>query len=171
MLLKSVRGVNLFLTGLVAGILVSFWMVEQALRGLAGPLYTAVHQPVNRVFGPVMPPLMTLAIFSGLAVLVLLARAYRMRVFALVAIGTLCSFAVAMSSLLVNVPINQEVLTWSPSALPAGWMQFRDQWWLWHIVRTIVSILGFGCQIVAALSPVPTRALPYAAEPRQQLGW
>ncbi len=154
MLLKSARGVNLFLTGLVAGILVSFWMVEQGLRGLAGPLYTAVHQPVNRVFGPVMPPLMTLAIFSGLAVLVLLARAYRTGVFALVAIGTLCSFAVAMSSLLVNVPINQEVLKWSPAALPADWMQLRDRWWLWHNVRTILSTLGFGSQILAALIQV-----------------
>ncbi len=171
MLLKSARGVNLFLTGLVAGILVSFWMVEQALRGLAGPLYTAVHQPVNRVFGPVMPPLMTLAIFSGLAVLVLLARAYKTRVFALIAIGTLCSFAVAMSSLLVNVPINQEVLTWSPAALPADWVQLRDRWWVWHIVRTIVSIVGWSCQLIAALSPVPTRVLPHATAPRQQLGW
>jgi uncharacterized membrane protein len=154
MLITSARWVNLFLTGLVAGILVSFWMVEHGLRELAGPVYTAVHQPVNRVFGPVMPPLMTLAIFSGLAVLALLARAYKTWGFTLTAIGTLCSFAVAMSSLLVNVPINQEVLAWSPAALPDDWMQLRDRWWLWHNVRTILSTLGFGSQILAALIQV-----------------
>ena len=82
MLLKCAQYINLFLTGLVAGILVSFWMVEQGLRGLAGPLYTAVHQPVNRVFGPVMPPLMTMAIFSSLAILVLLARLQDLRLWA-----------------------------------------------------------------------------------------
>ncbi len=130
MLLKSTRFLNLLLTGLLAGILVSFWMVEKGLRGLSGPLYTAVHQPVNRVFAPLMPPLMTLAIFAGLALLLLIPRAYKTRGFTLTAIGTLCSFVVAMSSLLVNVPINQEVLTWSPSALPADWMQSRDQWWV-----------------------------------------
>ena len=171
MLLKYAQCVNLFLTGLVAGILVSFWMVEQGLRGLAGPLYTAVHQPVNRVFGPVMPPLMTLAIFSGLAILALLARAYKTWVFVLIAIGTLCSFALAMSSLLVNVPINQEVLKWSPAALPADWMQLRDRWWLWHNVRTILSIIGFSCHILAAVAPMRLRTLAHAAEPRQQLGW
>ena len=159
MLLKSARFANLFLTGLVAGILLSFWMVEHGLRGLAGPLYTAVHQPVNRVFGPVMPPLMTLAIFSGLALLVLFARAYKTWAFTLTAIGTLCSFALAMSSLLVNVPINQEVLNWSPAALPADWMQLRDRWWLWHNVRTILSMIGFSCQILAALTPVQLPAL------------
>ena len=123
-------------------------------------MYTAVHQPVNRVFGPMMPPLMTLAIFSGLALLLLLARAHMTRVFTLIAIGTLCSFALAMSSLLVNVPINQEVLSWSPSALPADWMELRDRWWLWHNVRTILSALGFGCQILGALIHVQRSRLP-----------
>ena len=159
MLLKSAQWGNLFLTGLVAGILVSFWMVEHGLRELAGPLYTAVHQPVNRVFGPVMPALMTLAIFSGLAVLVLLARAYKTWGFTLTALGTLCSLALALSSLLVNVPINQEVLTWSPAALPADWMQLRDRWWVWHNVRTILSLIGFSCQILAALTPLQLPAL------------
>jgi uncharacterized membrane protein len=59
-----------------------------------------------------------------------------------------------MSSLLVNVPINQEVLAWSPAALPDDWMQLRDRWWLWHNVRTILSTLGFGSQILAALIQV-----------------
>ena len=159
MLLKSARFLNLFLTGLIAGILVSFWMVEKGLRGLSGPMYTAVHQPVNRVFAPLMPPLMTLAIFSGLATLVLIIRAYTTRVFALTAIGTLCSFVVAMSSLLVNVPINQEVLTWSPAAPPVDWVVLRDRWWVWHNVRTILSVVGFSCQILAALTSVAISGL------------
>ena len=159
MLLKCAQCVNLFLTGLIAGILVSFWMVEQGLRGLAGPLYTAVHQPVNRVFGPVMPPLMTLAIFSGLAILALILRAYKTQVFTLTAIGTLCSFVVAMSSLLVNVPINQEVLSWSLAAPPVDWVELRDRWWVWHNVRTILSVVGFSCQILAVLTSAGVPAL------------
>ena len=153
MLLKSAQFLNLLLTGLIAGILVSFWMVEKGLRGLSGPIYTAVHQPVNRVFGPVMPPLMTLAIFSGLAILALILRAYKTQVFTLTAIGTLCSFVVAMSSLLVNVPINQEVLNWSIAAPPVDWVELRDRWWVWHNFRTILSVVGFSCQILAALAP------------------
>ena len=76
-----------------------------------------------------------------------------------------------MSSLLVNVPINQEVLSWSPAALPGDWMQLRDRWWVWHNVRTILSIIGFSCHILAVLAPVPLQAMRYAGEPRQQLGW
>ena len=121
-------------------------------RGQTFRTVRAVHQPVNRVFAPLMPPLMTLAIFSGLATLVLIIRAYTTRVFALTAIGTLCSFVVAMSSLLVNVPINQEVLRWSPESPPSQWALLRDRWGVWRIVRTVVAVAALSCLILSLLA-------------------
>ncbi len=50
---------------------------------------------------------------------------------------------------LANQPINAVVITWSAQAPPANWAELRDQWWQWHIVR---SIAGIGALVLTVLA-------------------
>ena len=157
MALQVARFVNLLLAALVAGILVAVWLLERALHELSGATYTAVHQPMARTFGTAMPLLVIPAAASGLAVLLLLARAARTRAGAAVACGVLCSVVVALVSALGDVPINRAVLGWSIQAPPADWAQIRDRWVAWHGLRTACAIAALCCYLVGALAPLPRR--------------
>lgn len=50
-----------------------------------------------------------------------------------------------------NQPINAIVMQWSPKSPPANWMQLRDQWWQWHVVRSLAAIAALSLSIVAVL--------------------
>jgi uncharacterized membrane protein len=149
------RFLNLLLTGLLAGLLVGIVFVELSFLGLSAFVYTAVEQPKHRVFEPIMPVFNTLVIGSGILVL-LLTRERKTLPFALTLAGVLCTIVMVISTLLVNVPINSEIMNvWSVENPPADWAQVRDRWNFWHAFRTVLAVVAFVCQLVAVLVPIP----------------
>jgi uncharacterized membrane protein len=61
-----------------------------------------------------------------------------------------------MTTLLVNVPINAEIIdTWSSAHPPPDWAQTRDRWNLFHAIRTVLAVLALACLLLAALLPQP----------------
>lgn len=48
-------------------------------------------------------------------------------------------------------PINAVVDTWTASSFPDNWMQYRDHWHLFHIVRLTLLTIGTSSLIVSAL--------------------
>jgi uncharacterized membrane protein len=42
-----------------------------------------------------------------------------------------------------NVPINQVIRAWNPSDLPPGAIDMLERWHLWHIARTVTSLMSF----------------------------
>ena len=156
--LKLARFLNLLLTGLLAGLLVGIVFVELAFLDLSAFVYTAVEQPKHRVFEPIMPVFMTLVIGSGILVLLLM-RERKTLSFILTLVGVICTIVMVISTLLVNVPINSEIMNvWSAENPPADWAQVRDQWNFWHSFRTILAVVAFVCQLVAVLAPIPMQA-------------
>ena len=43
----------------------------------------------------------------------------------------------------VEVPIDNQIKTWTPDTLPENWTALRARWKLFHALRTFISILGF----------------------------
>jgi uncharacterized membrane protein len=50
-----------------------------------------------------------------------------------------------------NQPINDVVMTWSAQAPAANWAQLRDEWWQWHIVRSLAGIAALAVTLLAFL--------------------
>jgi uncharacterized membrane protein len=46
-----------------------------------------------------------------------------------------------------NQPINSLVMTWNSTIPPANWEELRDEWWSFHILRTLSSLVAL-CLIV-----------------------
>jgi uncharacterized membrane protein len=100
-----------------------------------------------------MPVFNTLVIGSGVLVL-FLARKRKKLPFALTLAGVLCTIVVVISTLLVNVPINSEIMNvWSVENPHADWAQVWDRWNFWHAFRTVLAVVAFVCQLVAVLAP------------------
>lgn len=41
-----------------------------------------------------------------------------------------------------NLPIQTEMMTWNIQAVPEDWMVLRDQWWSFHIQRTVAELVA-----------------------------
>ena len=65
---------------------------------------------------------------------------------------TACGFALVGSlvTILVNVPINERLATWNPTALPQGYEEVLRRWWEWHQVRLVAMFTGM-CLVFAAM--------------------
>jgi uncharacterized membrane protein len=63
-----------------------------------------------------------------------------------------CALAVVGSlvTVLVNVPINRQIATWDPAALPVGYDELLSRWWQWHQVR-VVALLSSMCLVLVAM--------------------
>ncbi|MES2134229.1 MAG: DUF1772 domain-containing protein [Bacteroidota bacterium] len=48
-------------------------------------------------------------------------------------------------TLIVEVPIINQITQWTGSAYPSDWETIRNRWVKFHVVRTFSSILSFGC--------------------------
>lgn len=78
------------------------------------------------------------------------ARRERRRFYLLVA-ASVCVFAGAVSTALGNVPINEQILTWSSASPPSNWTGVIEQWRLFHLVRTVLTMTGLCFLLVAVL--------------------
>ena len=156
MALAVARFINLFLVALLAGLLVGVFIVERALLEVGPSVYTAVQKPKHAMFEPIMPIFNTLVIVSGLLVVVLLLRHRRSWVFGLTVVGVACTIVATITTLLVNVPINSEIINaWSVDAPPADWARVRDRWNLFHAIRTVLAVVALFCLLLAAMLPQP----------------
>jgi uncharacterized membrane protein len=43
----------------------------------------------------------------------------------------------------VEVPIDNEINTWTPETIPSNWTELRSTWDKFHTLRTLTSILSF----------------------------
>jgi uncharacterized membrane protein len=41
-----------------------------------------------------------------------------------------------------NKPIDDMVITWTKDAIPGNWTELRDNWWSFHIMRTVAEIFA-----------------------------
>lgn len=156
--LRAAVFVNLLLTALLAGVLFDFWFfTAPALGTLPAVPWTQFSQALDREYLTPAPLLYTLVDVS--AVLVVLARwrdRHRLPLL-LSALALLLGAAATVSTLLVNVPINAEVLSWDPTRPPADWMLVRDRWNTAHALRTGLLVAALVFQLLAVLLPVPGR--------------
>jgi Anthrone oxygenase len=52
-------------------------------------------------------------------------------------------FLIAVAvTLLVEVPIDNQIRSWTPASLPADWTLIRDRWETFHVLRTFSALGG-----------------------------
>jgi uncharacterized membrane protein len=52
-------------------------------------------------------------------------------------------FVIAIAvTLLIEVPIDNQIRVWTPASLPADWTVIRDRWESFHVLRTFSSLGG-----------------------------
>jgi uncharacterized membrane protein len=67
---------------------------------------------------------------------------------------TACLFIIIalLITLLVEVPIDNQIRTWTTETVPADWTALRARWQVFHTARTFVSLASLASLILAVLS-------------------
>ena len=72
-------------------------------------------------------------------------------VFYLHAAALLLFLLALLVTVVVEVPIVQQIVAWTPSTIPGNWRQLRDRWMRFHVIRVVAGIGSLVLLLVAAL--------------------
>ena len=152
MALNVFRFLQLLTTGLYTGLLFADRIGVTPIRPQLTPsAFVQYQQQLHLRFVVLMPILLITSLGSGVISVLLLRRDYRSRSFALTIIATVATLVVIVLTRLVNVPINEVLMTWQVAAPPPNVMELWSPWEQTHTIRTIISLFGFGSLILAVL--------------------
>lgn len=164
-MLKTIQFVNLILYALVAGVLWGTWFsLSRSIEAISPDAFLEIGRTMMRNLGGPMSILFPAALLSAVPVLVLLFRRRDRRALVLAGIALGLFVVALLATVLVNVPIDDEIRLWTVSTMPSDWEATRDRWQTYHTLRTFASLGGLGFAFGSVLwmtSPgEPRRARP-----------
>jgi uncharacterized membrane protein len=75
---------------------------------------------------------------------------------------TLLLFTIALIiTVAVEVPMDNQIKTWSAATIPFNWQYIRNRWEHYHTIRTLVSLTGMVFFLVAIMNDKQTRVLKF----------
>jgi uncharacterized membrane protein len=124
--------------------------LSRSMKTFSPEVFLEIVDRMNRNMAPVMTVLMPGTMLSIIPLL-LLSYHQRPMVFYLSMAALLLFLLALLVTVVVEVPIVQQIVTWTPSTLPANWRQLRDRWMRFHVIRVIAGLASLIFLVVAAL--------------------
>jgi uncharacterized membrane protein len=149
--LKTWELVSIVLSALTAGMFHGPWIaLSRSMKTFSPEVFLDIVDRMNRNMAPVMTVLLPGTMLSIIPVMLF---SYRQRpmVFYLSAVAFVLFLIALLVTVVVEVPIVQQIVTWTPSTLPENWQQLRDRWMSFHILRVIAGIASLIFLLVAAI--------------------
>jgi uncharacterized membrane protein len=144
-----VRLIAVVCAGLLAGIYLHDRAAAAARAGLSVSSFVQYQQTVHLTFVRMMPALMLGAVLAGLAWLILVRSHRRSPEFWLLAAALCGIILIAVMTRLVNVPLNDQLMTWNAISPPANLRELWAPWERVDTIRTIVAICAFIMEVLA----------------------
>ena len=148
MLRNTILFFTLLLVALLAGRAFWAWVGENPAN-VSGPAYVESFQALNKAIeAPIEIIGIGAAAFAGISTVF----AWRERPALYLWLAAFACILVAnVVTVRVNLPINYQIASFNPAALPADWPELRDRWWAWHLVRTGALLPGMCLVFLAVL--------------------
>jgi uncharacterized membrane protein len=162
----AAQATTVVLFALVMGVFWGTWFsLSRTMDQLSGETFIAVGHQMIQNLGVPMAVLLPLALLSALVTLVLLWPA-RTAAFWWLAAGFALMVAALVITLAVEVPIDNQIETWTAATLPGDWRSIQSRWELWHTIRTFASIAAVvAATISATIAAPPNRQASNEAGP------
>ncbi len=149
--MKTWELISIVFSALTAGMFHGPWIaLSRSMKTFSPEVFLEIVDRMNRNMAPVMTVLMPSTMLSIIPVMLL---SYRQRpmVFYLSTVALLLFLIALLVTVVVEVPIVQQIVTWTPSTLPENWQQFRDRWMRFHVLRVIAGMASLIFLVVAAI--------------------
>ena len=136
-------------SGLVAGVFLSTLATAPARGALNPSSFVQQQQIAHRYFVWMMPILILTTLVALVVWLVLERKRASKATLMMVSLSALGIVFVFVLTRIVNVPVNDQLMTWSVTAPPANLRELWQPWEQANTVRTIVSIGAFALAVLA----------------------
>jgi uncharacterized membrane protein len=164
--IRAAQATTIVLFSLVMGVFWGTWFsLSRTMDQLSGETFVAVGHQMIQNLGVPMAILLPLALLSALVTLVLLRQGRQTVAFWWVLAGFLLLAVALVVTLAVEVPIDNQIETWTAATLPGDWRSIQSRWELWHTIRTFLSIAA----VIAVTISTAVTARP-AEPPIAQVG-
>jgi uncharacterized membrane protein len=141
-ILRPVEVIAIVTAGTLTGIeLAVALFVNPRISRLDDAVHVRVAQTLAQILGMVMPFWYGLTLLLALAV-TFIAHPPRSTPWWLALASTVLWALIIVYSLLLPVPINNQVARWQPDSLPANWRDLRCRWDLLHAIRVVFLVVA-----------------------------
>lgn len=149
--MKTWELISIVLSALVAGMFYGPWAaLSRSISSFTPEVFLAIVDRMNRNMAPIMTVLMPAAVLSIVPVL-FLSYHKQPRTFYLGLAGFAFFIIALLITMLIEVPIVKEIVTWKVSTLPDNWQQLRDRWSAFHAIRVVAGLAGLVLLVVGAI--------------------
>lgn len=148
-LVTAIRAIAVVCIGLLSGIYLADRASASARAALDAKSFVEYQQTVHVTYVKMMPSLVLAAIVAALGWLFLVRSQWRGAEFRLVAVSLLGMLFVAAITRMVNVPLNEQLMTWSATAPPTNLKELWAPWERVDAIRTVVAIAAFVVEVFA----------------------
>jgi uncharacterized membrane protein len=169
--IRAFQGLTIMLFALVMGVFWGTWFaLARTMDRLRAQTFLDVGQHMIHNLAVPMAILMPAALLSAVTAVVLQWPARPSPALWWQLAGLLLMAAALAVTLLVEVPIDNQIKTWAVRTLPADWRSIQARWELFHTIRTMLSIAALAAATIAALVPNARRAAPAGIDQRELAG-
>jgi uncharacterized membrane protein len=157
---------TIVLFALVMGVFWGTWFsLSRTMDQLSAETFVTVGQEMIQNLGVPMAILLPLALLSALVTLALLWPGGRTAAFWWLLAGLLLMVAALVITLAVEVPIDNQIKTWTVATLPGDWRSIQARWELFHTIRTFLSI---GAVVAATIGGLVTARPADGVDPQSR---
>jgi uncharacterized membrane protein len=136
--------------GLLAGIFLGHRAgLHYAVPQLSASSFVQLGQIIHAHYARFMPPLVLTALASSVLWLAMVRAQWRTAEFWLVATSACAILAILAVTRAVNVPLNNQLMTWSVASPPPNLQQL---WAPWERVNTLRTVLATGALVLEAVA-------------------
>ncbi|MEZ4895460.1 MAG: DUF1772 domain-containing protein [Saprospiraceae bacterium] len=139
MTIKILKFVSIIVGALLAGTSFGIWMGLNPVNYTPATYLEQQHNLVGAL-NTLMVSLVVVETLMTIALFLLLRKNNANAILFLVA--AVCFAACILISRFGNLPIQNEMQSWSSAALPEHWTLLRDKWWSLHQFRTLAELVG-----------------------------
>jgi hypothetical protein len=133
------RFINIILAAILAGTSLGIWLGFNPAN-LSPAAYVEQQQNMLAALNVLMISLVVIA--TGITLISAWLQKSDKTIFITLLIAAAFFIACIFISRFGNQPLNNIIMTWTSSSLPENWLEIRDQWWSFHIMRTIAELLA-----------------------------
>src|SRR5262249_42199316 len=155
---RIVSVVAVLCSGLMAGLLFGDWLGPSFARAaMSASSFIQFQQIVHINYLRTLPALSTIALVAPVLWLVILRARRGTAQFKILLWATIAIAIGYTITFIFNVPVNNQLETWSAAAPPNNAREIWSQWEKAHVVRTVFWVLGFLLETLALVSAPPQR--------------
>lgn len=136
---------------LVTGVFWGTWFaLSRTMYKFPAETFVAIGTEIMQNVATGMAIMMPLGIICLLTLLLTAGRRKKAHFYWL--LSALILFIIALAiTLLIEVPIDNQIKTWTIDHLPDNWKQIRDRWQFYHTNRTFITVAGMACYLMAVI--------------------